>query len=222
MSRDPEWWTKYHEYLEGPVWAEVRAQIMYRAKGMCEREGCVNRAVQVHHKTYRNLGHELPEDLLALCLPCHQAEHPGHKIGDGPKFYSTQPKPKKKTSKSARTRKTAAEKAAINAARRAASKARKKAKTEHRRGRYQCPACSKRCREEKFLEEHIRVMHKGVALNQKYILLPPIPDVPPPKPPPIEKPLGYGKKKKDPKKKGETFEQIVARQKKARAGKKTI
>ncbi|MGH2369964.1 MAG: hypothetical protein ACRDI2_17430 [Chloroflexota bacterium] len=32
-------------------------------------------AAEVHHLTYERLGDELPEDLAALCAPCHRGAH---------------------------------------------------------------------------------------------------------------------------------------------------
>jgi 5-methylcytosine-specific restriction endonuclease McrA len=33
--------------------------------------------IQVHHRTYVNLGNELDRDLQALCKFCHENEHEG-------------------------------------------------------------------------------------------------------------------------------------------------
>lgn len=70
----------YADYLRSAHWQRTRAVILRRARGRCERKGCGAAAVQVHHKTYKRLGFELPEDLEALCFLHHQKEHPD-KIG---------------------------------------------------------------------------------------------------------------------------------------------
>lgn len=68
--------SKYERYIGSAQWAEKRLAIMERAGGVCEK--CTKRkARQVHHLTYKNLFDEPLEDLQAVCMPCHQAYHPG-------------------------------------------------------------------------------------------------------------------------------------------------
>lgn len=70
---------RYQKYLQSDEWQAVRARILKRARGKCEK--CGKRPpIQVHHKTYARLGRERDEDLLAVCGPCHQAEHPDKKF----------------------------------------------------------------------------------------------------------------------------------------------
>lgn len=73
MSTKPN---RYQKYLASPEWKAVRDQVMRRAGGQCEREGCTRRAKQVHHKTYEGLGAETLRDIEALCGLCHTKEHP--------------------------------------------------------------------------------------------------------------------------------------------------
>ena len=40
----------------------------------CERCGS-KKDLQVHHKTYKRKGHELPGDVELLCKTCHEKEH---------------------------------------------------------------------------------------------------------------------------------------------------
>lgn len=76
-------WERYSAYLESPDWAETRARIMAHAMRpvceMCHHET----AVHVHHLpgSYEHLGAERDEELLALCKPCHQAQHPDKDLG---------------------------------------------------------------------------------------------------------------------------------------------
>jgi len=61
----------YTDYLSTPWWSAVRDGALRRARGTCEF--CQERAAQeVHHTTYKNLGHEHPGDLIALCRRCHE------------------------------------------------------------------------------------------------------------------------------------------------------
>lgn len=59
-----------HVCAPSAAWQMTRAQVMLRARGVCER--CVHQtATQVHHVTYARLGRERLTDLLALCASCH-------------------------------------------------------------------------------------------------------------------------------------------------------
>jgi hypothetical protein len=60
----------YVAYLRSPEWATRRAEALARAGGRCERCGAPAR--EVHHRTYERVGAERPEDLQALCAPCHR------------------------------------------------------------------------------------------------------------------------------------------------------
>lgn len=65
----------YRAYLKSPEWKRMRAKVLDRAGGWCER--CrTRRALHVHHKTYARLGDEKMADLEALCGGCHMKEHP--------------------------------------------------------------------------------------------------------------------------------------------------
>lgn len=52
----------------------TRRVVMARCGGLCER--CRGKVpVFMHHKHYRTLGTEGPEDLRALCVACHAYAH---------------------------------------------------------------------------------------------------------------------------------------------------
>lgn len=76
-NRFTPWWRRYRRYMRSPAWLEKRAARLRLDKGLCVR--CGARARHVHHVSYLRLGAEEMEDLLSLCLPCHEAEH-GRKI----------------------------------------------------------------------------------------------------------------------------------------------
>jgi hypothetical protein len=61
-------------YMASPEWTSLRRRTIEAHDGKCERCGGIE-DVQVHHTSYRRLGHELPEDLLVLCGVCHRREH---------------------------------------------------------------------------------------------------------------------------------------------------
>jgi 5-methylcytosine-specific restriction endonuclease McrA len=64
----------YSSYLETGHWKETRYKAILRAKHRCERCGKES-GLQVHHKTYKNLGNEQEIDLEVLCRDCHEDEH---------------------------------------------------------------------------------------------------------------------------------------------------
>ncbi len=64
----------YKEYLKSNTWKLKRDKVIKRANGWCEI--CkINRAWQVHHKTYKRKYRERLCDLIATCEACHKAEH---------------------------------------------------------------------------------------------------------------------------------------------------
>lgn len=65
----------YEAYLVSPAWRAKREHVLNRANGICE--GCgINKATQVHHFSYHNLGREFLWDLAAVCEDCHSRSHP--------------------------------------------------------------------------------------------------------------------------------------------------
>jgi hypothetical protein len=69
---------KYMEYLVSPHWQELRVQTIAERGNKCERCGGEVK-IDLHHKTYKNKGHEKPEDLILLCRKCHEKQHTGGK-----------------------------------------------------------------------------------------------------------------------------------------------
>lgn len=63
----------YKRHLKSPRWIATRRAIIARAQNRCESCGIyADDGLQVHHKTYARLGSEDPDDLEALCVPCHK------------------------------------------------------------------------------------------------------------------------------------------------------
>ncbi len=64
----------YADYLASPQW-QARREWTITAAGyrcqLCNASG----PLDVHHRTYERLGHELPGDLIALCETCHERVH---------------------------------------------------------------------------------------------------------------------------------------------------
>lgn len=67
---------KYHEYITSRDWRENPARLAeLEASGfrcrLCNDDGSES-ALEVHHRTYENLGNEQPGDLTTLCHSCHR------------------------------------------------------------------------------------------------------------------------------------------------------
>ncbi len=63
----------------------TRRLVSIRAGGCCEI--CGRRAaLDFHRTTHEQLGHERPDDVLALCETCHEAAHvdPAGEVWDNP------------------------------------------------------------------------------------------------------------------------------------------
>jgi phage terminase large subunit GpA-like protein len=71
----------YPAYLRTPHWSEVRRGAIERSKlrcGHCGKKVEHASDLDVHHKRHRyeTRGRESPEDVIALCRPCHRELHP--------------------------------------------------------------------------------------------------------------------------------------------------
>lgn len=64
----------YKEYLQSDHWGFVKAKKLY----FCKKQCCICESksrLEVHHKTYKNLGKEDLDDLIIVCRICHQSIH---------------------------------------------------------------------------------------------------------------------------------------------------
>lgn len=65
---------EYREYLKSDDWRERRKELMEEADWCCS--SCGEKATQLHHLSYGNLGEEeLEVDVVALCNNCHKEIH---------------------------------------------------------------------------------------------------------------------------------------------------
>jgi hypothetical protein len=64
----------YATYLRSPEWKARRQQALERAGHRCQ---ICNRSdrLEVHHRSYRNIFNESPDDLTVLCARCHRKFH---------------------------------------------------------------------------------------------------------------------------------------------------
>jgi restriction endonuclease Mrr len=65
----------YRAYLRTPEWRVTRAAALQRAGHSCSLDVTHTDALEVHHRTYERLGHELASDLVVLCHACHVVHH---------------------------------------------------------------------------------------------------------------------------------------------------
>jgi len=66
-----------HAYRKTPHWRMKRNEAIRRARFACQLCGVnINKArLEVHHRTYKNVGEERPEDLTVLCNKHHHLFH---------------------------------------------------------------------------------------------------------------------------------------------------
>ncbi len=65
----------YCAYLKSEHWQRLRAAVLIRDKETCQM--CYAEGVQmhVHHRVYRKRGSERFEDLMTVCVACHERAH---------------------------------------------------------------------------------------------------------------------------------------------------
>ena len=65
----------YAAYLLSPKWQEKRRAVLWLAGNRCQLCYAADTPLNVHHNNYDRVGCELPNDLIALCRPCHAKHH---------------------------------------------------------------------------------------------------------------------------------------------------
>lgn len=69
-------WKKYNAYLQSEEWRKKREEKAHEQNYTCEICGkVVPTGFNIHHKTYKRLGHEPLKDLMFLCENCHMELH---------------------------------------------------------------------------------------------------------------------------------------------------
>ena len=69
----------YKEYINSPKWDEVKRCYYRTHPKKCFICGTENN-IDLHHKTYTNLGHEREKDLIPLCREHHKMIHDDPKV----------------------------------------------------------------------------------------------------------------------------------------------
>lgn len=67
----------YYRYIVSADWKKKSDEAKKRAGHRCQVCNQSGRMVTLntHHRTYKNLGHEKPDDLTVLCEGCHDVFH---------------------------------------------------------------------------------------------------------------------------------------------------
>ena len=61
---------EYTAYMQSEKWKRRKARLYNKRGHACERCGSTWQ-LEVHHKNYDRLEHELDDDLLIVCVNCH-------------------------------------------------------------------------------------------------------------------------------------------------------
>lgn len=60
----------YQEYLSSDLWIEKKNHLIKKRK-YCEKCG-TDKHLMAHHLTYDNVGNESENELMVICIPCHE------------------------------------------------------------------------------------------------------------------------------------------------------
>lgn len=68
-------YSSYDQYLHSSHWEELKNR--YRRSKLPQNcRGCGSyEDIQFHHRTYKDLGHERTDQIIAVCKNCHKAIH---------------------------------------------------------------------------------------------------------------------------------------------------
>jgi hypothetical protein len=66
---------KYEDYLHTRHWKWFAKEACDNANHTCQLCNATDTGLNVHHKTYRNRGHETFNDVIVLCSDCHKKVH---------------------------------------------------------------------------------------------------------------------------------------------------
>jgi 5-methylcytosine-specific restriction endonuclease McrA len=97
---------QYRAHLQSPEWARIRREALERSGYSCALCGLskaqlqrIGRHLEAHHKHYRTLGHERPEDLTVLCAGGRGS---CHALADQARRSHSRPAPRTKGKRSRR------------------------------------------------------------------------------------------------------------------------
>ncbi len=65
----------YYKYIKSERWKQKRKYLLEKVGNKCQLCGIKNVIFNVHHNSYKNLGHEDETDIIVLCRKCHARHH---------------------------------------------------------------------------------------------------------------------------------------------------
>jgi hypothetical protein len=66
---------EYSDYINSKKWISFSSELKVLRGRKCEKCGVTGTILHAHHLTYDRLGCERPEDILIVCIPCHEEIH---------------------------------------------------------------------------------------------------------------------------------------------------
>jgi 5-methylcytosine-specific restriction endonuclease McrA len=88
----------YARYIRSTKWQRRRERYFSTHKKLCRACG-TGKKIELHHKTYKNLGAERDTDLVPLCSKCHAGVHRIQKRTNGSLWMITEEFIRKKNGK---------------------------------------------------------------------------------------------------------------------------
>lgn len=76
-AKEPKFSKSYQDHLDSDKWKEFRLNILEKYNNTCQKCGSKfdARDLHVHHLHYRSFGNEKDEDVLLVCVKCHEEIH---------------------------------------------------------------------------------------------------------------------------------------------------
>lgn len=65
----------YQRYLKSKSWEQKKEEHFCNPDNSYCQACYTFKRIQIHHKTYQNVGYEKPEDMVSLCGRCHRDCH---------------------------------------------------------------------------------------------------------------------------------------------------
>lgn len=65
----------YANYLCTTHWKRFKDKYILEHGRICQICGCAQDGLELHHISYKNVGHESPNDVILLCKSCHDIKH---------------------------------------------------------------------------------------------------------------------------------------------------
>lgn len=81
---------RYQQRIASADWKNLKRELISERGNRCERCTRETNSLELHHKHYKSLGQELPDDLELLCADCHKAADEARTHSHRPKYQEPQ------------------------------------------------------------------------------------------------------------------------------------